>query len=785
VSDNQDAFTLDSDESDFDIKTILYTYLQHWKWIVLSVAITMTYSWFQLRKQVPLYEADATVLVKSSQSGDMGEMAMLKGLGLGHQNNNVENEIELFKSRSLISLMIQDLKLNITYHKQRRSFDLELFNNKPITLSVLVGDSFTYDKSETIRLIVESASTFRLLKGADTKGELKRFGEVFPSNTCGEVLINANESILQYLGSQLSISIQPLEATIGKYKNKITVMPLVAKSNIINISLTDVNKDKAVAIIDNLIKQHNTDGLKDKNSISENTSKFIDERIRFITSELYVVESDVESFKVTNKLVDVDASAQAFMNGTQDSKSAIMQLSMQQQLVTFLLDHLNKQHQLHDFMPSNLGVQDESITSMIVEYNNLLLEQNRLFKSSTSKNPVVIAIEDKLIALKNGIKINLANLQRSLKVQLDGFNSVERKNDIQLATVPKLEKDFRSIERQRKIKEALYLLLLQKREETNIAMAVTVGNLKVIDHAYSNGGNMATPAKKVYTPAFLVGFALPIMVIFLLQLLDNKIHGRKEIDKLKIPYAGDIPFHETDEKLIVTKLGQSSVAEAFRLLRTNIGFLLKAKEKGNTIFVTSTIAGEGKSFVALNVASIIANTGKSVLLIGMDLRSPKVLAYFGLTETGVGVSNYISNDKIKLDDVIISAPSIDNLDLLPSGAIPPNPAELLLDERVEAMFLRLKSHYDYIIVDTAPVSLVTDTLLLSRHADMFIYVMRDNFLDKRLLSVAKGLYNDKKLPNMAIVLNGTGQHGSYGYGYGYGYGQAIEQKKWYQTLFSK
>jgi len=312
--------------------------------------------------------------------------------------------------------------------------------------------------------------------------------------------------------------------------------------------------------------------------------------------------------------------------------------------------------------------------------------------------------------------------------------------------------------------------LLQKREETNIALAVTVANAKIIDKAYGKGEPVAPKKKVIFFGAVFLGLILPIIFLYIKDILDNKVHGKRDIDKIGVPFLGDIPNTDSKNKIVVSKGDSSSVAEAFRLLRTNVDFMMSGlKGSGRTIFLTSTLGKEGKSFIALNLASSIAISGKKVLLIGMDVRAPKILEYLDLENTA-GLTNYISDPEMDLEQVILKKSINENLDILPSGAIPPNPAELLMNERVQTMFDYVRTKYDYIIVDTAPIGMVTDTLLLSKYADAFVYVVRAYYLDRRLLSVAEDLYKEKRLPNMAILINGTDKEKGYGYGYGYGYG---------------
>ena len=335
----------------------------------------------------------------------------------------------------------------------------------------------------------------------------------------------------------------------------------------------------------------------------------------------------------------------------------------------------------------------------------------------------------------------------------------------------------------------MYSYLLKKKEETAISLAVTVANAKIIDVAYSDGIPVSPKRKIIFLAALLLGVLVPFIIIYIKNLLDTKIHTRKDIEELTtIPFLGDVPHSETNEKIVIGNDARTSTAEAFRLIRTNLDFMLPTKENdlGKTIFITSTTSGEGKSFISINLAAALSLSNKKVLLMGMDLRAPKVTEYLGIPERK-GITNFITNEKVSLEDIKFSIPEIKGLDIIASGVIPPNPAELLLHAKVKELFEEVKKDYDYIIVDTAPVNLVTDTLLVSKYADMFLYVSRANYLDKRMLNVAQTLYNEKKLVNMAIILNDTDMTRGYGYGYGYGYGNAYVEtikKPWYKRILS-
>jgi len=439
-----------------------------------------------------------------------------------------------------------------------------------------------------------------------------------------------------------------------------------------------------------------------------------------------------------------------------------------------------------ELIPANLGIGDASVDGNTTKYNQLVLERNRILKGSTEINPVIVNLNGQIKNLEESIKQSLANTQAGLKISLNAIKGQESRFASTISEVPKQERVFRDIQRQQQIMETIYLYLLQKREENAITMAVTQPSAKIIDLAYGSNTPVSPKRNIIYLAALLLGLLIPFGVIYVLALLDNKIHSRRDLESVvNAPILGDVPNTKSGDKIVVSDSDRSSIAESFRLLRTNINFMLTSvKDGGKTIFITSTISGEGKTFVSINLAAVLALTDKKVLLIGADIRKPKIGEYLDL-KYEKGMTHFLMDNTLKVTDIIESVTAV-NFDFISSSLIPPNPSELLMNGRFEEVLAYGKQHYDYVIVDTAPVNLVTDTLLLSHLADMFIYVVRANYLDKRLLSIPKMMYEEKRLPNMAMLVNGTDLERGYGYGYGYGgYSEEVIKKPWYKTLFSK
>jgi tyrosine-protein kinase Etk/Wzc len=679
----------------------------------------------------------------------------------------------------------ESLQLNVQYFLVKSPINFEQYPNTSIKVNFLTGNNSIYGLDTTFIVSILSKNTFTL---SDTKGRYsvtKTFGEQI-STKFGKIVITPNSF---KVGEVITVVITPIDLIADNYSSSIRIEPKSKTASIISLSLDDVSVEKANAIINKLINQQNEEAIADKNEVSRNTLDFINDRTNLITAELSAVENNVETFKTQNKLVDVVSEGGLFLETGTDNQKAILEVNTQIRLADFMIDYLSKHSEPSELIPSNIGFSESSIDNLTETYNTLVLERNKILKSSSSKNPIIVNLDAQIASLNNNVKVSLNNFKATLLIKEKELQKQDQAINSKIASVPKYEREYRNIQRQQQIKEALYLYLLQKREETAIALAVTVANTKIIDTAYSNGKPISPKKRIFYLFGLLLGVILPATLIYLLELIDNKIHNKKDIDKYNLPYLGDIPLSEVKDRLVVSRSDNSSISEAFRHLRTNISFMMggDTKNKNKTIFVTSTISKEGKSFVALNLAATIAISGKKVVLIGMDLRAPKILEYLDVqNKSNIGLSNYIVDTDIELKDIIIPISGRENFYILPSGMIPPNPAELLMNQRISEMFDYVKNNFDYVIVDTAPVSMVTDTFLISCYADSFIYVARANYLDKRMLHIAEHLYHEKRLSNMAILVNGTeSQKGNgLGYGYGYGYGQE-KQKTFFSKLFSK
>lgn len=778
---------------DFNLRDALERYLNHWQWFVLAVFLCLTIAYVYLRYVTPQYQARTTILVKDEKKGGLAsELSAFSDMGIGSPKNNIDNEIEILKSRTLIERTVKKLGLNVSLIEKGNVIDSEIFKDTPIEVHFNNQKPLFYTSFVQLEYVYLTPNTFQLTNelspGAPVvlsgKKEF-RYGEIIPT-TIGDLIItkptdrtigfkNENKSI--------SINVSPIDDVVAGYLGRIKVEPLSKTSSIVEISIIDPLISRAEIFLDNLVQIYNEDAAADKSFISENTSKFVAERLLLITQELDGVEKDVEQFKTSNKLTDIETEAKLFIEGSSEYNKKRVEIEIQLNMAASMLDFIKKSNN-SDLLPANIISAEGDVTGLMDAYNQLVLERNRILKSATVDNPTVVKLDQQLVSLKSNVTESLRRLQSNLNIQKRDLKSQEGILDNKIGAIPVQERQFRVIARQQKVKEELYLYLLQKREETAISMAATAPNARVVDAARASVIPVTPKKNSYYLGALLLGLLIPFGILYLIDLLDTKVKSRFDItNRFSAPFLGEIPKSETPNEIVDTT-SRSSTAEAMRIVRMNLDFMLNQVPEGQakTILFTSTLSGEGKTFLSVNLAGIFALSGKKVLLVGLDIRNPKLNEYMDLPSSA-GLTNYLSSTNVKIEDYIVKHKGFEQLYVLPPGSIPPNPTELLMNKKVDELFAQFKKEYDFIIVDTAPVSLVSDTLIIAKHADTFVYVVRANVLDKRMLHIPEVLHREKKLPNMALLLNDA--ETKKGYGYGYGYGTTVKKTAWYKKVFNR
>lgn len=779
------------DTDTINIREELEKYVIYWRWFILGIVVAVGIAFLYIRYTTPSFSVSSSIMIKDNQkSGISDELKAVADLGIVGTGsaNNTDNEIYILKSRKIMGFVVDSLNLQVQYFTEGRIKTSELYSDIPFELKLMPTNDIR-EKDTTFILQIINADTYSLSNLDNTIKRDYQFGNMISNSYGNFTLLRKRLVRKSSIDVKYIVSISRRDKVIDKYLSKINISPADKNSSVLNLSMTDPLKEKAEDILNELVIQYNLDAIKDKNIVSEKTKQFIADRLVSVGNDLALIQDNVKNYKTKFGITGLSTEGELALEEVSRSNQQIVAIKSQLSLANWIQEKLNKQAQDKDVLPTNLGFTDGAISSAIVSYNELILQKNTLLVTAGVKNPQLIEIKNRINTLQQNLLASISNLKKSLEIQLKQLNIEAQKVNAKISNIPLIERGFIDIERQKEIYSELYSYLLKKKEETAISLAVTVPNAKIIDYAYGSGVAVAPKKKIIFLTALFLGLLVPFVIIYLKNLLDTKLHTRKDIEQLTtIPFIGDVPHSETEQKIVIGNNARTSTAEAFRLIRTNLQFMLPERndDLGKTIFITSTTSGEGKSFISINLSAALSLSNKKVLLLGMDLRAPKVTEYLGIPERK-GITNYIMNTELSLDDIKFSIPEIKGLDIIASGVIPPNPAELLLTDRVKQLMEEVKRDYDYIIVDTAPVNLVTDTLLISKYSDMVLYVSRANYLDKRMLVVPQKLYEEKKLPNMAFVLNDTDMKRGYGYGYGYGYGNAyVEEvkKPWYKKIFS-
>lgn len=790
----QPSNDLYSQEESINLRDILKPYLRNWPWFVVSVLVAISIAFIYLRYTPNSYQTTASILIKDEGSSDLSQLAMFQDLGMGRVGAaNLDNEIKILNSRPLTERTVEQLNLHINYFSEGRIRTTELYEDSPIKLEVLTPKEEWPDGLPSLYVTPTSLAEFTI-GHEEVAPETHNFGEKFVYDGI-EYILHTNQIEDASLNKSILVTIASIRRTVDSYKSRFNISSDSRQGSILNISLTSTTPGKSKAVIDELIHQFNRDAIVDKNLVSRNTADFIDERLQIIWEELDSVETGKVSYKEEHRLVDLKQQGSLFLETAKEYNERLLLVQTELSQVNAMIRYLESGSD-SSLLPANLGVADGGLIALIQQYNQLVLERNQLLANTTETHPTVARLAEQLTAMKSNVLQSLQNVKQAFDIQLDDLKKQERFIGSQLAGIPTQEKDFTNIERQQEIKQSLYLYLLQKREETSIALAVTEPKAKVVESAYTPLTPVAPRKAIILLAAMLLGGLVPFGVIYLRDLLDNKVRNRTDITDIiaNASILGEIP-KVNSEYTIVKRNDLDMTAEAFRVLRNNMRFanLLDDQEKGKTILITSSIQGEGKTTISTNLALTLSYTGRKVLLVGADIRKPRIHYFYDNKEKQKekfkGLVNYIVDDSSKLSDFIIPSITSDTLDVIHSGDIPPNPEEILTKDRFQTFLEEAKKKYDYVILDTAPTLLVTDTLLISDKIDATLYVVRAGKTEKEVLGFVKDLKEEKKLKNVNFILNNVdsanyGYGGKYGYGYGYGNEEATGAWERFKRVFS-
>ena len=793
-------------EEQVNIQELLFRYLIHWPWFVVSIIICIACAWGYLRLTTPIYNISATVLIKDEKKGGGASMSSdLEKMGLEgfvSSSSNVDNEIEVLRSKSLAREVVNNLGLFVTYMDEDEFPSKELYHTSPVLVSLTHQEADKLPGRMEINMILQPTGALGVQITVGEKEYRKQFDKlpaVFPTDE-GTVAFFANNDTLSAVCPENITKERHITAFINRpfsvlkeYVNSLSIAPTSKTTSVVVISLENTNTRRGRDYINKLLEMYNINANNDKNEVAQKTAEFIDERIGIISKELGSTEQDLENFKRSAGITDLNSEAQIALTGNAEYEKKRVENQTQINLVMDLQRYMKGNE--YEVLPSNIGLQDAASAGAIDRYNQMLVERKRLLRTSTENNPTIINLDTSIRAMRTNVQATLDATLKGLQITKEDLAREASRYSRRINDAPTQERQFVSIARQQEIKSGLYLMLLQKREENAITLAATANNAKIIDEALADDNPISPKKTIVYLAALVLGVGFPVGVIYLIGLTKFKIEGRADVEKLtSLPVVGDIPL--ADEKtgsIAVFENQNNLMSETFRNVRTNLQFMLENGK--NVILVTSTISGEGKSFISANLAISLSLLGKKVVIVGLDIRKPGLNKVFNIPKKEHGITQYLTNTTANLMDFVQPSDINKNLFILPGGTVPPNPTELLARGGLEKAIETLKANFDYVILDTAPVGMVTDTLLIGRVADLSVYVCRADYTHKAEFTLINELAENNKLPNLCIAVNGLdlnsrkygyyygyGKYGKYygygkRYGYGYGYGEKHGGKK--------
>lgn len=751
-------------DQDVNIIDILMFLLSKWKWFVISIIVFGGLAWFQYARTPKTYFRSATVIIKDPSN-------KISSAGLDRYDNyinkvNVANEILQFRSKKLMRDVVSRVSADIDYKVKEGLQMTELYKKSPVSVRFLETTPEMH-----LNMVVTPLDSSKVMVSDFGSDESYKKWTVPMKDTVnieGVKLVVAptNYYTDSWKGEHIHITKNPMSSVVGYFISSLGIRQEEDEASILTLSLKDRSAARAEDVLNMLISVYNEEAINDKNQVAINTAEFINERLIIIESELGGVESHLESFKRENRIVDIATTAGMYVGESQKYNTNVMELETQLRLATYIKDYLTDPTREIDLIPANTGISDMNIESQIAQYNTIKLRRDKLIEDSSEKNPVVEELNTSLRAMKQSIIRAVDNMIVSINVRRNDAQSRESQAQSRVSSIPTKERQMLSIERQQKIKESLYLFLLNKREENALSQAMVDNNARVIDGASGPNAPIAPNRNKIMLLGLLLGLAFPGVIFLMIMFLDTRIRTKKDIQgKVTAPFLGVIPEQD--------KENENLISEAFKIVRTNMSFLSRKDRKIQVIMCTSFSSGDGKTFVSLNLANSFISARKKVVLVDLDIRKGTLTAHFSKHSHhhAQGVTNYLADTDLRLGDIISSDTGVEGLDLIPSGSIAPNPAELLMDERLDEMFKELRNRYDVIITDSVPVGLVADATIANRVADLTLFVVRAGRLDRRQLPDIEAMYQERKLTNMSLLLNGADfHHHGYGYGYGYGYG---------------
>ena len=790
IKTNQDLQTMEEEQSSFNFQTIYTTFILNWKWFVLSVFICLGIGFLYLRYTTPIYNTKAKLLIKdddnrSYRRGGIQGLESMSNLGIISNSYGIENEQEILTSTTIAEQAVRDLKIYVTYYIKGRIKKRLIYKKQPLNIDM---DYAHLDRmNQPIKLSIKRDGNNYKIKGTyfTPIDELTSSGPYEIDQTitnipsvirtkAGIITITANGRYKLKDGETLIATIQSPRIASYKYVGALSVEQSSKTSSVLNISLNDQDINRGMDYLRQLVICYNGQANEDKNEIAAKTEEFINDRLAKISTELSSTDGALENFKRNNKVIELQLSAQSLAANTSNFEQKLNDANTQISLINSLIAFANRPGNKHQVLPSNVGLQDQASTSLINEYNKTALERNRLLRTASENSPVVSELTARLDDMSSSIEQALIQARKGLIIERDAIKSQLGQYTGEITKAPEQERILTQIGRQQEVKSGLYLMLLEKREENSISLAATADKGKLIE-APQFAGKVSPKGSIIMLIALLLGVAIPSVIIYIINFFRYRIEGHEDVAKLtKLPIIADIVMASESAKtkadIVVHENQNNQMEEIFRSMRTNIQFMLKENE--NIIMFTSSTSGEGKTFTAANLSVSFALLGKKVILVGLDIRKPRLAELFEINNHHNGITPLLTMEEPTWEDIeeqTLPSGINDNLSLLMAGPIPPNPSELVSRPSLSKIFDILKQHYDYVLIDTAPVGLVTDTLQVGKYCNISVYMCRADYTPKASFNLINSLAEEGKLPNMCIGINGIDlsmKKHSYYYGYG-------------------
>lgn len=777
-------------EEGFNLKDYGMLFLAHWYWFVASVIVAVCIAAYYILSTTPIYTSSTQLLIRDNENGKASSAVQdFKDLGLISSKTNINNEILTISAPILMQEVAERLHLDLQMQVDEGLHVRPLYNDAPITLNVSapLGDGYAF--SMVLTPLSQTKAELKEFWTSTDEAENKTvmtvdFGKTVKTPV-GNLKVDRSPSWSDdYIGRPITINKYPVAAVGNLYASRLSVALSDKDATVLNLTITDEVPDRASDVLLTLVDVYNEKWVKDKNRMAESTSEFITERLEALTKELDDVDEQISDYKSTNLLPSVEASLAKDMQQSSKNLESLLELTNQLSMAQYLRERLSDESKTDQLLPSSMGLTSGGLESLISEYNKLMLNRISYVENSNENAPVVRDIDRRLASQKTAIIRSVDNLVEQLRKQIANVEANDATITSQIADNPKQAKILTSVQRQQKVKEALYIFLLQKREENELSRTYTAWNTSIIQPPVGSQGPTSPRKSMIMLMALMLGLAVPGGILFLRETMNNKVRGRRDLDNLDIPLIGEIPQITTKKhwwsrnrvvprKIVIEKGSKDLINESMRIVRTNLDYFVPNHDAANVVMFTSFNPGSGKSFISANLSKAVSLKGKRVIAVDMDLRHCSLSHYFVHAHNESGLSAYLSGQTTSIDDIIMTDALGEGLDLIPAGIIPPNPTELLLGETMDTLFEELRKRYDFIFLDCPPIEIVADASIIKKYADVSIFVVRAGLMDRHALKDVETLYKEKKYNRLAIMLNGTtyvsSKYGNYRYGYSYGY----------------